>query len=99
MKSQGSLPCAGYRVFGPQAARWNCKAGVEPAREKKRKMTKTLITIAFATVSMFAAQTPAANPPAAGSNSKPAAVKTKKHHKSSKKSAAKTSATSSPASK
>lgn len=45
-------------------------------------MKKTLITIAFATASLFAAQTAPANPPAAGATeTKPAPVKTKKHHK------------------
>jgi hypothetical protein len=59
-------------------------------------MKKTLMTIAFATVSMFAAQTPAAQAPATAApagntQSKPAAVKpVKKHHKVAKKSAAKT---------
>lgn len=45
-------------------------------------MKKTLITIAFATASMFAAQNPPANPPAAGTTeTKPAPVKTKRHKK------------------
>ena len=55
-------------------------------------MKKTLIGIAFATASMFAAQNPPANPPAAGTTeTKPAPVKkVKKHKKASKKSTEKT---------
>ena len=45
-------------------------------------MKTTLMTIAFATASMFAAQTPAPKPPAAATTqAKPAVVKTKTHHK------------------
>ena len=66
-------------------------------------MKKTLIGIAFATASMFAAQNPPANPPAAGTTeTKPAPVKTKKHKtskKASKKSAEKTTTAPAPAAK
>lgn len=62
-------------------------------------MKKTLITIAFATASLFAAQNPPANPPAAGTTeTKPAPVKTKKHKKASKK-VKKNAAATAPASK
>ena len=64
-------------------------------------MKKTLITIAFAAASVFAAQTASANPPAAGATeTKPAPVKTRKakkaHTKKMKKAATGTAA---PASK
>ena len=62
-------------------------------------MKKTLITIAFATASMFAAQNPPANPPAAGTTeTKPAPVKTKKH-KTAHTKKVKKGATATPASK
>jgi hypothetical protein len=65
-------------------------------------MKTTLMTIAFATASLFAAQTPAANPPAAATNTpaKPAVVKpVKKHHKGVKQSAAKATPAPAPVSK
>ncbi len=89
-KIVAALPCRGYRVSGVRAARWNCERAVRPAREKRKAMKKTLITIAFAAASlpMFAAQTPA-NPPANGTTAtKPAKTKKVHHKKASKKSKA-----------
>jgi|tagenome__1003787_1003787.scaffolds.fasta_scaffold20060487_1 hypothetical protein len=62
---------------------------------------KTTLLIAFATVSMFAAQTPATPAPAAApTQTKPAVVKTKKHNKVAKKSnAAKTTPAPAPVAK
>jgi hypothetical protein len=70
-------------------------------------MKTTLMTIAFATASLFAAQTPApktpaatpAAPAAATTQAKPAAVKTKKHQKVVKKSAVKATPAPAPVSK
>ncbi len=62
-------------------------------------MKKTLITIAFAAASlpMFAAQTTPANPPAQGSEAKPAVKTTKKAHKKASKKSSEKKATPAPA--
>ena len=83
------------------AASWKCERAEPPAREK-RKMKKSIITIAFALASMpmFAAHQAAgqANPPAAGStatDTKTDTKTTKKHttKKTTKKSSKKNDTT------